>query len=84
MATVTRTTLQRRLNTATKGTAEAHLGDVIYDLIAALNDLKAKHAALLTKLDTANVAGIGNNNTATVGSTVAPVMTPEQRQTAIL
>jgi hypothetical protein len=70
-------TLKARLNRMSPAAHEAHLGDVIEDLITNYNALQASHADLLTKyaallahLDTANVAGIGNTNAATYGSTV--------------
>ena len=68
------------LNKVTRATERAALGNVIYDLIAGYNDLSAKHVALLAHLDTADVAGIGNGNTAAFSPTARPVIaTPEQR-----
>ena len=67
----TDTDLQNRLNKLAPATMNAHLGDVIYDLINNYNALNTKYLALLAKLDTANVAGISNNNVATCGGTSA-------------
>jgi hypothetical protein len=47
----------------------AMLGTTIYNLINSYNVLEGKYQALLTHLDTANVAGIGNANVATYGDT---------------
>ena len=79
MATKVRTALQKKLNNATPGAREALLGDVIYDLINAHNDLKTKYLALLAHIDTGNVTGIGNGNTTAYSPTLPPVMLPEAR-----
>lgn len=36
-----------------------------------IEQLRSAFAALLAKADTANLAGLGNNNAATIGATVA-------------
>lgn len=56
-----------QLNHASPANADAQLGTTLEELIAGYNDLAAKYSALLAKLDTANVAGVGNNNAATLG-----------------
>ena len=70
---------QDQLNRMNPASAHASLGSVVYDLINAHNDLRAKYEALLAHVDTANVAGLGTANTATYGATIAPVLLPEQR-----
>lgn len=70
---------QDQLNRMNPASAHASLGSVVYDLINALNDLHAKYVALLTHMDTANVAGLGAANAATYGPTLPPVKLPEQR-----
>ncbi len=59
------------------------LGNLLFDLIAAHNQLKADHnalqaqyAALLAHLDTADVAGIGNANVATFGAAASTASAP--------
>lgn len=49
---------QSAVNKMAPAASKAKLGDAVADLIK-------QHNALLAKLDTANVAGIGNNNVAT-------------------
>jgi len=73
-STKSESTLQEQLNRLAPAARDAHLGDVIEDLITNYNLLQAsyvalgtKYAALLAHLDTANVAGIGNTNVATYG-----------------
>lgn len=70
---------QDRLNRMNPTAADAHMGDVVYDLINAHNDLRTKYEALLAHLDTANVAGIGNTNVTTYGPAIPAVLLPEQR-----
>jgi hypothetical protein len=73
------TALQTILNRITLGTAKAKLGDVIYDLINGTNTQAEQWNAFLAKVDTADLAGLGNNNVATFKVTT-PILTPEQRQ----
>lgn len=54
------TNAARALDHMAPATHYAQLGQTQLDIIASFN-------ALLAKLDTANVAGIGNNNAATLG-----------------
>ena len=79
MASKARTVLQKKLNNATPGAREALLGDVIYDLVNAHNDLRAKYLALLAHVDAGNVTGIGNGNTAAYSPTLPAVLLPEAR-----
>lgn len=51
--------VQDELNRCMPAAKHAQLGDV-------LNDLITQHNALLAKLDTANLAGMGTNNVATL------------------
>ena len=70
MASVhTDTDLQHRLNHETPAAANAHLGDVIYDLINNYNALNTKYLALLAHMDAANVSGLGNAHVTTYGGT---------------
>ncbi len=66
-AGLTDAVIQAQLNLFTPAAADSNLGDVIYDLIN-------NHNALLAHLDTGNVTGIGNANTATYA-----VKLPSQR-----
>ncbi len=68
---------QDHLNRMAPAAKGAKLGDVIYDLINALNDLRKQNVALLAKLDAAGVAG--GTNTAQVSPTLPAVRLPEQR-----
>jgi hypothetical protein len=43
------------------------LTTIVGGLTDDIEQLRAQNAALLTKLDTANLAGVGNNNVATIG-----------------
>lgn len=71
---------RHRLNHMNPAAWKASLGDVIYDLLNAYNDLAAKYNALLAHLDTANVGGIGNANVATFGESNYPSLAmPETR-----
>jgi hypothetical protein len=68
------------LNQMAPAAHDASLGDCLYDLLNAYNDLAGKYNALLAHLDTANVAGIGNANAATFGESAYPsLLLPEQR-----
>lgn len=62
----------RALDHSMPAASTAALGSTLLDVLAALADLQKQHAALLAKLDAANVAG--GNNAATVGLTL-PVVT---------
>jgi hypothetical protein len=63
--------------------ANVQLGTLLFDLIAAHNQLEADHntlrtqyEALLAHLDTADVAGIGNANAATYGTAASTATAP--------
>jgi len=89
MSNLSESEIQKRLNRLAPAARDAHLGDVIEDLItnhnlllASYNDLQTKYDALLAHLDTANVTGIGNANAATYGetaTTAATIKTLSQR-----
>ncbi len=70
---------RHHLNGISRGSAEAKLGDIIYDLIGAVNDLQVQNKALLAKLDAANLAGMASNNVATLSPNLPAVRLPEQR-----
>jgi hypothetical protein len=64
------------LNRMTPAARDAHLGQVVEDLLTNYNALQAtfatlqsKYALLLAHLDTANVTGIGAANASTYGVT---------------
>lgn len=65
---------KRRLNHCMPVAGEAKLGDVLYDLIAAVNALRADNVALRAALTTAAVSGL-----TVPATTAAAVLTPEQR-----
>lgn len=72
---------QSNLNRMSPAAKKAGLGDVIADLVAQVNALTTKHNALCAKLDTANVAGISNNNAAQVGVVATTILDLESRPT---
>lgn len=69
------------LNNAYPAAKAASLGDVIYDLIGTVNDLRAANAALMAKLDAAGVTvtGLGTNYASTI-TLPAAVKLPEDRR----
>lgn len=71
---------QSRLNTITKATKDAKLGDVIVELITQVNSLSTKFNALLTKLDSdaANTALNDTNYNSTLATSVT-ISTIESR-----
>jgi hypothetical protein len=80
---------QDQLNRSSPAADHAKLGDVCADLIQNYNTLLASYVALAAKyesllghLDAANVAGIGNGNTAAYGetaTTAVAIKTLDQR-----
>ena len=60
------------LNRLSPAAADADLGQVLADLIAAHNDLRAKYVALLAKLD-ADAGVTDTNYAATISPAVAAV-----------
>ena len=67
-----------RLNNMTPAAQRAALGDVVYDLINAFNDLRAKHVLLTAKLD-ADAGVTDTNYTALTNPSVVAVVLPENR-----
>jgi hypothetical protein len=68
---------------STQAGVDLKLGNLLFDLIAAHNQLEAdfnalqsKYEALLAHLDTADVAGIGNANAATYGAAGSTATAP--------
>ena len=70
----------RNLDHMAPAANKAALGSTTQDLLVAVADLQTQYAALLAKLDAANVAGA--NNASTVGL-VQPVVTPLGTRTPI-
>jgi len=68
-----------RLNDMNPAAARAYLGDCLFDLLNAYNDLSIKYQALLAHVDTANVAGLGAANAATFGPAHPVLLLPAQR-----
>ena len=64
-------TVQQKLNKSTPAAAEAALGDILNDLITAVNALQTDYNTLVTKLNAD--AGVTDTNYAT---TTASVVTP--------
>ena len=76
----TDTVIQAELNTrAGPVERDAHMGDVLYDTLNAVNSLLTQFKALLAHLDTANVTGIGNANAATYAPVTSAVALPGAR-----
>lgn len=75
--------VQHNLNHMNPASFDAALGDCIYGLINAYNDLAEKYAALLAHLDAANVANIGNTNGASFGPSYPSLQLPDQRTPSI-
>lgn len=71
--------LRRHLNFMSPAAHDANLGDVIVGLLAAHNDLVAKHNAFLAHVDAGAVAGIGTTNAATYGASADTLLQLDQR-----
>lgn len=69
---------QTQLNHSMPVAAKVKLGDVLADLIAAHNDLKAQYLALVAKLD-ADAGVTDTNYAATVSPTLGSVADLESR-----
>lgn len=71
------------LNDSVPTMSDVKLGNLLFAMMAAhnqfkadFNALKAKYAALLAHLDTANVAGTGNGNAAAFGAATSTASAP--------
>jgi hypothetical protein len=69
--------IRRDLNRSNRAAANAVLGNVVYDLINAVNALTADVAALRTKLDAD--AGVTDTTYVSLGALPAVVKLPEAR-----
>jgi len=65
-------TVQQKLNKSTPAAAEAGLGDILNDLITAVNALQTDHNTLVTKLN-ADAGVTDANYAATTASAVTPL-----------
>ena len=70
--------IRRDLNRMSPTAHDARLGDVIYDLINAVNMLRADNIALRAKLDADT--GVTDTTYASLGNLPAVVKLPEERR----
>jgi hypothetical protein len=75
---LTQEQFKSHLDKISPGSFDAELGTWLYEISAQLTDLQAKHNALLARLDSANLAGMGTTNVAAFGARLRNTL-PEDR-----
>ncbi len=68
--------LKHNLDMSMPAASDVALGTFIYDILADVTALATAYEALLAKLDTADLAGVGNNNVATLSVTTTATLPP--------